>query len=547
MIVFVYENNAGLAEAVPLKLIDAMAELIQVKKEPRILRFFKCLVRPNRHEGVVPANQDKVVEALVMHSNHLKLEFPPAREKEEDSGGTPRSSFWGTPYKEGSEEGDKEFSTGGGASNGDDEERKAEIKYHILSVELLALCAKGRNAKSSAKNQSLLSLSSALNALYAVETRDIVPLKAALVKFIQHTFIDTPLVDQKLGDKKEIPLLVKFASKELQEALGRLDDSENERLTVTSVSSSPPSTKEHFSPDLLGLGPRETKDYVIALLQLMGSVLDVIFQSEIKLRSTYLILNEVRKILTKTKLKRRPEGHSKGKSAYSGEIKDNHLVEECRLKCLNVLEMKDGGVVFSVGGGPSGTWEWEDEEDNGEGGWEDYEDYEDSEDSEDVEDDEEEDEKEEGKEVRNFNEGDGAVEMVDPRRRLSKFVGRRPSSLGWNPASTPSIPLGEELRKVLLSLRERKTMDEHSSSWTSPSYGAFLSKVEDVAQLTDPEDKEYLEAGMGFSLISLRRHLKRKQTVRQLFLIANARVLKVRAGWSVGRLGGGPDCSVLLN
>ena len=511
LLVFIFHQNVALAEAVPVDCILSMAELLAVKKEPRILHFFRSLVHPGKHESVIKTNQNRVVEALVMDHNYLMLEFPRRVLEAKDEGSKavieqpkPKSP-WGV-VKESMDVAAAVDERSRNSSIGDTEQQfKDNVEFHTLSVELLALCAKGRNAKSSAKNQALLGLNSALKALYAADSNGMVRLKTALVQFIHYTYVDTPLVDRNLSEKKEIPELLSFTSKQLNAVCQSLKGfSDGSDISISDSS------------------PEEAKSYAMALLMLIDSILVIIFENEIKTPSTYIVLSDVRKVMNRSKL-----GRTLRKLAYEGEDMDEDVIEEWRLKCLNSLEMKDEGVAFRIeprsfedlvptlrGGVEEGGGEEEEKE---------QEDFEfSSEDSGG-------DDSSEHSEVAEQNMPPQATQIV-PVGTPSRD--REPSALHGSQGSqslAQRVKPRTEVRPILKMFKDH-VMDIHFNTWSSPSYGMFLTRFEEVEGLTDPESQEYLEAGMGFSLMSFRRQMKRKTSLRKQFVDANVRVLKLLQG-----------------
>ena len=450
VVIFVFHENRSLCEVVPRSLVVKMGELVaqSAHSNPRLLDFFLQIVYPVKGENCIVSNQNAVIEILTYPSCCLLLEYPGSEAAQQVNKKEPvvkRPSFW----KE-EEKGDQEVTGASPLSEFDLEKRE---EFCLKSLQLLGLCAKGRNSKVAAKNQSLLDFNDALRALYAVRTRNHVVLKTSLVAYILSTFIDTPLVDRKLSERKEVYQLLSFANDEYCVlATSRL------RGTLASSVSSPASPtnefRRHLELDANGLDnlddqeDEDVKGYALALLELVASLL-VTMDGEVRLKNGQKILDSVRQGLR-------------------GGGLDDPEVEAARRKCSDIMD------------GRTGTFD----------------------------------------PVRR-------AESIQHGRESLRVSDSGDDEVGGAVVAPELVEEGEfavQLTKLCGNLED----DDRVKETIRKADDDLLSIVESVEELTDPEDREYLEAGVGFSVYKKKK--KTRLTYGEMFFRGNYKVLKVLQG-----------------
>ena len=182
-------------------------------------------------------------------------------------------------------------------------------------MKLLALCAQNRNSKAAATCQALLEMADAEKALFRASTRNDVKLKTALVYFIHNVFIDTPLVDRKLAERRDTFQLLGFVNDELNFVLEHLDAQDNFGQDADIYFEAPKSSRKlgqkrtstndnklltnfaHSVTDVSSADDSSLKDYMLGLVHLIRSLLLVATTGEIRMKFGNKILSEVRKSL----------------------------------------------------------------------------------------------------------------------------------------------------------------------------------------------------------------------------------------------------------
>ena len=162
--------------------------------------------------------------------------------------------------------------------------------------------------------QALLALGDAERALFRELTKNDIELKSGLVSFIHNVFIDTPLVDRKLAERRDMFQLLGFANDEIDFLVAHFeakdDYGENADLYFRAPNNNPghpkrrdSSTNDNRHLDNLaypmtnveGVDELDLKAYLLALLHLVCSVLRVATSGEIRMKYGSKILSEVRR------------------------------------------------------------------------------------------------------------------------------------------------------------------------------------------------------------------------------------------------------------
>ncbi|GMI18059.1 hypothetical protein TrLO_g4475 [Triparma laevis f. longispina] len=495
LIIFIFDKNRNLCEMAPKNVIAKMSEILAKNSPtfPRLLDFFLIIVYPVKHESCVIANQNQTIELLTTATgSSLLLEFP------HDSPDPPPESISGSPSK-------KNFFeklVGGGGDDDDDQtrdradtyDRNEHVEFHIKSVELLALCAKGRNSKAAAKCQSLLDLSSAMERLYSKDTSNNLRLKTATVNYIHFVFIDTKLVDRKLSEKREIFQLLGFAYDEISIMVEHFSSSDSYlKGHVSDCGGGSPSSRQrrnsstndsrHLerttynldSEDLQTVPVKEVKDYCLALLQMTSSILEVVMNGEVRMKYGTKVLTEVRRGLRKCYFPQRAMGHH-------GEAKDNVEINSAHQKCLDILDQRLDGEGAVVG-------------------------------------------------------------TFRPGGRTGELQLTRVQSAWWNGASSSSANAAgkgsavkqspsrkeESFEKALQAVAKEFQRNERVQGTILAAQESLLSTVEEVDRFSDPMDREYLEAGIGFSIYQKKKK-KGKRSLRERWGHLQTQTLKMLQG-----------------
>ncbi|GMI00699.1 hypothetical protein TrST_g8820 [Triparma strigata] len=182
VVISIFENNVDLSERCPVELFIKFANLVEKSNySSRHIDFFLNLVEPDKSVGsrVIVRNQNLAIKALTdpQFTKTLLLE-PPA------------------------------------SSSKSLEELENEELFHLKSLELLALCAKGRNSYAGAKAQSLVDLGriSHYLASNAKQSGNKRKLATVLLTFATNVYVETPLRDSQLAESKDMWGILVIAS-----------------------------------------------------------------------------------------------------------------------------------------------------------------------------------------------------------------------------------------------------------------------------------------------------------------------------------------------
>jgi hypothetical protein len=181
VVISTFYQNQDLSEIVPLSLFSQFAGLLQKCKtyalKCRHCDFFLSLMQPLPSGRTIVRNQSMTMKVLTSPSvEGVLLTKLPAT---------------GAVLDE--------------IISHDDEQI---LEYHTKSLKILAFCAKGRNASTGAKCQSMISLQQIAEELKELEDQNdnagTRGLKIALLEVAKFVYIDTPLIEQASVESKEM-------------------------------------------------------------------------------------------------------------------------------------------------------------------------------------------------------------------------------------------------------------------------------------------------------------------------------------------------------
>ncbi|GMI08106.1 hypothetical protein TrVE_jg11753 [Triparma verrucosa] len=512
LLLFIFDKNRNLCEllaAAPKGIIEKMSEILRKKapKVPRLLDFFLTIVCPLKHESCIIANQNHTIELLTTPACPLLLKYPrhdsPPPTESVSPGSPSKKNFFEMLVGRGGEDSDDDTYDIGIRDRADTLGRSEEEDFFIKSVELLALCAKGRNSKAAAKCQSLLELDTALECLYAEETSSNLRLKTAIVNYIHFVFIDTKLVDRKLSEKHKIFQLLGFAHDEVEimvdhfsSTLSSRKEGSPRRRRASSTNDSRHLQHSAFNLDAEDIQNASTnvlKDYYLSLLKITASILDVIVHSEVRIKFGNKVLAEVRKGLRKCYFPQKS-------TVYPGETKDNVEIENAHQKCLNILDQNTGeAVTFRPGNRRTNL---EDESDI-------------------------------------MDEGHVGNDDAEGETQLTRL-----QSTWWNngghSSNNSSIAGGGKgnqnpsraevtFERALRAVANVFQKNERVKGTILEAKESLLSTLEQADRLSNPMDREYLEAGLGFSIYQKKKK-NGKRTLKEKWSRLQTQTLKILQG-----------------
>ena len=197
VIISLFEGNQGLCESCPASLFTDFARMLQInhnKYSLRELDFFFNVIEPRKNFQTIRTNQNKTITSL-LDDRELEsvLIFHLSKDERRD---ILLSS-----------EHDKEIN-----------ERKK--KFHVKLMHLFALSSKDKNSFAAAKLQAKVPIRQILRCLINEtpnhdEFESDLDVRASLLHFLCYVYIDTPLLEQKLGSSVDMWRALVSVSKEM--------------------------------------------------------------------------------------------------------------------------------------------------------------------------------------------------------------------------------------------------------------------------------------------------------------------------------------------